>query len=164
MTADEEVVGDEDDGMFFFAVDAVSQCAQRDALTAARIASQNDGAVLFGTIGNANFSLNNTDLAYLEISTDSITTYTVTFHAGNGSTEEITKTLRYTEAQKKQTQAERDNVKAWVKECRATFCTGESELNDPSNPTQWAKYLEGLEKNGLSTWQQQVQSIYDSQK
>ena len=41
--------------------------------------------LVFGTIGNSNFTLNNTDLAYLEISTDNVTSYTVTFQDEDGT-------------------------------------------------------------------------------
>ena len=87
------------------------------------------------------------------------------FYAAREKTVDNTiRNLRYTEQEKAQTQAERDNTNAWIKECRASFCTGEGTLSDPSDDAQWQSYVDGLKQNGMETWQEQVQAIYDRTK
>ena len=76
----------------------------------------------------------------------------------------LVKGLRYTAEEADASESYRTNTNAWIRECRATFCTGQGALTDPSDDAQWAEYLAGLEKNGISQWQELVQMVYDRTK
>lgn len=61
------------------------------------------------------------------------------------------------------TQNERSNTQSWIRQYRLGFIMGSDGL-DPSDDADWNAYLKGLEDNGLSVWQEQLQRLYDSGK
>jgi len=71
---------------------------------------------------------------------------------------QLVMTLEETE----ETQAERDNCKAWINTMRAKFACGTDNL-DPNDDGDWKDYVKKLESYGLSNWQNQAQEIYDRQ-
>lgn len=67
-------------------------------------------------------------------------------------------------------ESERSNTQNLIYIMRDTFIRGTSndtilsgEKADINNDTHWQKYLNGLEKEGLSVWQAQIQQIYTEQ-
>lgn len=72
--------------------------------------------------------------------------------------------LDYTPEEQEYIQVAKSNTTGFINQCRASFCTGAgNNYTDPNNDAQWAAYVKGIEEQGIATWQEVAQTVYDWQ-
>lgn len=69
--------------------------------------------------------------------------------------------LFYSVAESEETEVERTNCQAKIKEARSQFGSG---VMDPTNDAQWNAYLNELNSMGLETWRTQNQRMFEEQQ
>ncbi|MBO5954202.1 MAG: hypothetical protein J6Q53_08855 [Oscillospiraceae bacterium] len=74
----------------------------------------------------------------------------------------VVKPLIYTEAQETQIKKWQSDTTNWYTSSRRSFILGSGELNDPSDPAQWQKYIDGFKTTGYSEWLEVAQAAYDA--
>ena len=58
---------------------------------------------------------------------------------------------------------ERSNCQKVINQATSDFCQGTGTYTNPSDPNQWAAYLAELERQGVNTWTQNRQLVYELQ-
>ena len=86
------------------------------------------------------------------------------YEAQGGMPEGFLMPLIYTTDEDQECSSWRNNTTNYYKSSRASFIKGTGELNDPSDPVQWQKYIDGFAKVNYYDWLEVVQDIYDATK
>ena len=84
--------------------------------------------------------------------------YKLFVEAEKNNPEKLCPIIVTTEEEKDKTETVRTNVGGYASSMMTEFCTGKSDVNDDK---VWQKYLDELNKLGLETYIEYVQTAYD---